>query len=70
MSAIIIGFDGSFDTIAEYKYNSEGYRTQMLLTNHNGQSLTVYDGSAAVNQITRIDIDTDGMIVEITKVFS
>ena len=70
MSAIITRPDGTFDTIAEYEYNSEGYRTQLLLTNHNGQSRTVYDGSASVNQLTRIDIDTDGIIVEITKILS
>ena len=42
----------------------------MLLTNHYGQSKVIYDGSSDVNQVTRIDIDTDGMIVEITKIFT
>jgi len=69
MAAVITKNDGTFDTIAEYSY-SHGYRTKMLLTNQYGQSLVVYDGTKAVNQLTRIDIDNGGMIIEITKVFS
>ena len=69
MAAVITKPNGTFDTIAEYEYTS-GNRSQMLLTNHYGQSKVIYDGTSAVNQLTRIDIDTDGMIIEITKVFS
>ena len=69
MAAVITKPNGAFDTIAEYEYIS-GNRSQMLLTNHYGQSKVIYDGSSDVNQVTRIDIDTDGMIVEITKIFT
>ena len=69
MAAIITKPDGTFDTIAEYEYKN-GHKSQMLLTNHFGQSRVIYDGSSSVNQITRIDIDTDGTIVELTKVYN
>ena len=69
MAAIITKPDGKYDTIVEYEYNQKNFRTKMLLTNHFGQSIVIYDGSPSVTQLTRIDIDTDGMIIEITKVF-
>lgn len=69
-AAIITKPDGKFDAIAEYEYNNLGLRTQMLLTNYYGQSKVIYDGSPSTIQLTRIDIDTDGMIIEITKVFN
>ena len=68
MAAIITKPNGTFDTIAEYEYKN-GNKSQMLLTNHFGQSRVLYDGTSAVNQVTRIDIDSDGMIIEITKVY-
>ena len=68
MAAVITKPNGIFDTIAEYEYVL-GNRSKMLLTNHYGQSVVIYDGSIHVNQITRIDIDTDGSIIEITKAF-
>lgn len=69
MAAIITKENGIYDTIAEYEYKN-GYRSQMLLTNHFGQSKVIYDGTASVNQLVRIDIDTDGVIIELTKVYS
>ena len=69
MAAIITKSNGIFDTIAEYEYVNNN-RSKMLLTNHYGQSIVIYDGSPEVNQITRMDIDTDGSIIEITKIFS
>jgi len=66
MAAIISKSNGSFDTIAEYEYSS-GNRSKMLLTNANGQSIVIYDGSEKVNQIARLDIDNNGTIIEITK---
>ena len=69
MAAIITKSNGVFDTIAEYEYVNNN-RSKMLLTNHYGQSIVIYDGSPEVNQITRMDIDTDGSIIEITKIFS
>lgn len=68
MAAVITKPNGLYDTIAEYEYIN-GNRSKMLLTNHYGQSIVVYDGTENVRQITRIDIDTDGVIIEITKVF-
>lgn len=69
MAAVITKENGIFDTIAEYEYSS-GYRSKMLLTNTNGQSIVVYDGSEKVNQIARLDIDNNGTIIEITKSYS
>jgi len=69
MAAIITNPDNKFDTIVEYKYNLQNIRTEMLLTNTNGQSRVIYDGSPSAIQLTRIDIDSDGTIVEITKIF-
>lgn len=68
MAAIITKSNGSYDMVAEYFYNN-GYRAKMILTNQFGQSLVVYDGSEKVVQQTRIDIDADGSIVEITKIY-
>ena len=69
MAAIITKDNGIFDTIAEYEYKT-GYRTKMTLTNTFGNSIVVYDGTKKVNQVVRIDIDNDGMIIEITKVYA
>ena len=69
MAAIITKENGAFDTIAEYEYKT-GYRTKMTLTNTFGNSIVMYDGTKQVNQTVRIDIDNDGMIIEITKVYT
>ena len=69
MAAVIKKNNGIFDTIAEYEYSS-GYKSKMLLTNTNGQSVVIYDGSPEVNQATRLDIDNSGFIFEITKSYS
>lgn len=68
MAAVITKENGISETIAEYEYKS-GYRSKMLLTNIYGNSIVVYDGTEQVNQIVRIDIDNDGSIAEITKVY-
>lgn len=68
MAAIITKPNGSYDMVAEYFYIN-GSKSQMLLTNQFGQSIVFYDGSDKGVQKTRIDIDTDGFIVEITKVY-
>ena len=41
----------------------------MILTNVYGNSIVIYDGTSQVNQTVRIDIDNDGTIVEITKIY-
>ena len=69
MAAIITKPDGIYDMVVEYTYKNDN-KYQMLLTNQFGQSMVVYDGSKNSIQQTRIDIDTDGLIVEITKVCS
>lgn len=69
MAAIITKENGVFDTIAEYEYKT-GYLTKMTLTNTYGNSIVMYDGTKKVNQDVRIDIDNDGMIIEITKVYT
>lgn len=68
MAAVIKKEDGTFDTVVEYEYNTD-YRTKMILTNVYGNSIVIYDGTSQVNQTVRIDIDNDGTIVEITKIY-
>ena len=69
MSAIITKPNGVYDMIVEYSYVN-GNKSQMLLTNQYGQSIVVYDGAENGVQKTRIDIDGDGLIVEITKIYN
>ena len=69
MASIITKDNGVFDTIAEYEYKN-GNRSKMLLTNTNGNSIVIYDGTNNVNQTARIDIDNNGSIIEITKVYN
>ena len=69
MAAIITKDNGVYDTVAEYEYKS-GHRSKMVVTNSYGNSIVIYDGSENVNQIVRIDIDNDGMIIEITKIYT
>lgn len=69
MAAVLIKDNGSFDTIVEYEYSSNN-RSKMILTNSFGNSIVIYDGSESVNQLIRLDIDNDGTIIEITKVYT
>ena len=69
MAAVIKKPNGVYDMVAEYSYKN-GKKSQMILTNQYGQSRVVYDGSEKCIQETRIDTDTDGMIVEITKLYN
>lgn len=68
MAAVITLPNGAYDMIAEYSYK-KGRKSQMLLTNQFGQSRVTYDVNKKGVQQTRIDIDTDGLIVEVTKVY-
>ena len=69
MAAVITKPDGTYETIAEYEYTF-GYRSKMVLTNCYGNSIVVYNKTKQVSQTVRVDIDNDGTIVEITKVYS
>ena len=69
MAAVITKNDGTFETIAEYEYKS-GYRSKMVLTNCYGNSIVAYNKTKQVSQTARVDIDNDGTIIEITKVYS
>ena len=69
MAAVITKDNGVYDTIVEYEYRN-GLRTKMVLTNNFGNSIVVYDNTSNVNQIIRLDIDNDGTIIEITKVYA
>ncbi len=69
MAAVLTNDNGCFDTIVEYEYISNN-RSKMVLTNNLGNSVVMYDGTKNVNQTTRLDIDNDGTIIEITKVYT
>jgi len=69
MAAIITKPNGVYDMVVEYFYEN-GNKSQMLLTNQYGQSRVVYDGVENGVQKTRIDVDGDGLIVEITKIYT
>ena len=69
MAAVITKSNGTYETIAEYEYTS-GYRSKMVLTNCYGNSIVAYNKTKQVCQTVRVDIDNDGTIVEITKVYS
>lgn len=69
MAAILTKDNGRFDTIVEYEYN-ENNRSKMILTNNFGNSIVVYDGTKIIKQTTRLDVDNDGTIIEITKVYT